>query len=336
MQSPSIRLLVDDDANRNALAELLEQRYDVLTDGPDLDGDLYLVDDFSFPTYRDRLESIKAETEPSFVPVVLVRREETHVDLDLTQGSEDGDRPLIDEVISAPVRKAVLYRRLSNLLVRRRQFNRLEEQNERLDRFASVVSHDLRNPIQVAQGRLDLVEPEISPPEREHVEVARESLDRMNSLIDDVLALAREGETVDDPVCVSLETTAMNAWTVVETPDAKLSVSAGTGAIVADPDRLATVFENLFRNAIEHGGADVTVDVGTTETGFYVADDGSGIPSDERDDVKERGYSRNGGGTGLGLDIVNTIVDAHGWSLAIGESESGGARFDVSGVEWCR
>ncbi|MWV40580.1 HAMP domain-containing sensor histidine kinase [Natrialba sp. INN-245] len=327
----TIQLLIEDDANRTALAELLEGRYEVRTDDTELTGDVVLVDDFSVPTYRDRLESLG--TSPSFSPVVLVRREGTRIDLDLTD-SGDNYR-LVDEVITAPVREPVLHRRLSNLLVRRRQFERLEEQNEQLERFASVVSHDLRNPLQVAQGRLDLLESSVADSEREHVEHAQESLDRMDSLISDVLALAREGNELENPTEVQLSTVVANAWSVVASRDADL-VAVDEGAmVVADADRLSSVFENLFRNAVEHGRSDVTIEVGTTADGFYVADDGPGIPPEKRDDVLERGYS-SAEGTGLGLDIVTSVVDAHGWELSVGESDTGGARFDVSGVELVR
>ncbi|MCW8172901.1 hypothetical protein D8S78_14790 [Natrialba swarupiae] len=118
----------------------------------------------------------------------------TRLDLD-----SNSDHRLVDEVVTAPVREAILHRRLRNLLVRRRQFERLEEQNEQLERFASVVSHDLRNPLQVAQGRLDLLESSVADSEREHVEHAQESLDRMDSLISDVLALARETNSRTQP-----------------------------------------------------------------------------------------------------------------------------------------
>ncbi|TYT61617.1 sensor histidine kinase [Natrialba swarupiae] len=324
----TIQLLIEDDANRTALAELLEERYEVRTDDTELTGDVVLVDDRSLPTYRDQVQSLEAAS--SFSPVVLVRREGTRLDLD-----SNSDHRLVDEVVTAPVREAILHRRLRNLLVRRRQFERLEEQNEQLERFASVVSHDLRNPLQVAQGRLDLLESSVADSEREHVEHAQESLDRMDSLISDVLALAREGNELENPTEVQLSTVVANAWSVVASQDADL-VAVDEGAmVVADTDRLSSVFENLFRNAVEHGRSDVTIEVGTTADGFYVADDGPGIPPEKRDDVLERGYS-SAEGTGLGLDIVTSVVDAHGWELSVGESDTGGARFDVSGVELVR
>jgi signal transduction histidine kinase len=100
----------------------------------------------------------------------------------------------------------------------------------------------------------------------------------------------------------------------------------------ADRRKLRRLFENLFANAAEHGTTDrddgLTVEVGDTERGFYVADDGPGIPERDREVVFERGYS-TADGTGYGLAIVAELAAAHGWSVSVTESESGGARIDV-------
>jgi len=77
----------------------------------------------------------------------------------------------------------------------------------------------------------------------------------------------------------------------------------------------------------------VTVTVGSLEDGFYVADDGPGIPEADREKVFESGYSTDGDGTGLGLAIVRRIAQAHGWDVTLTTSESGGARFEFHGVE---
>lgn len=125
-----------------------------------------------------------------------------------------------------------------------------------------------------------------------------------------------------------------DAWTTAETRDAELRVTTDL-VIDADAGRVQHLLENLFRNAVEHGGADVTVTVGDldTATGFYVEDDGRGIPPEERDQIFESGYSTDDEGTGLGLAIVNRIADAHGWEIAVTERPRGGTRFEISDVE---
>ena len=327
-----IQLLVADDADRTALTELLEERYDIVSETDELRGDLLLVEDRSFDRYRDQIATAKDPEAPSFTPVVLVCRPETTVDRSLLQ-SRDGDaEPLVDEVVEAPVRKHILVRRLENLLARQTQFRRLEAQNERLEQFASVVSHDLRNPIQIINGRLELLESTCSESDREHFEAIEESVARMESLVDNVLTLARQGSLADDVSATDLSDVVDEAWGVVETADATLSVPEQAAVILADRDHLRSIFENLFRNAFEHAGREVTVDVGVFDDGFYVADDGPGIPPDERATVLERGYSTADDGTGLGLDIVTNVVDAHGWDVSLEESDAGGVRFEITGV----
>jgi signal transduction histidine kinase len=104
--------------------------------------------------------------------------------------------------------------------------------------------------------------------------------------------------------------------------------------IKADDDRLRQLLENLLRNAIEHGGRDVTVTVGTLDNGMYIEDTGPGIPEEQREDVFAAGYSSGENGTGFGLSIVKQIVNAHGWNVTVTESADGGARFEITGVEF--
>jgi signal transduction histidine kinase len=223
----------------------------------------------------------------------------------------------------------------------KRRERELERKNEQLDQFASLVSHDLRNPLNVAHGVLDLAEESGDP---EHFEEVRDMHERMQDLIDDVLTLAREGDSVDETTTVDLGNVVAEAWANVDTGGATLANDCGSIAVTADRNRLLQVFENLFRNSVEHAAIDgdpVHVEVGAmapdgavdpNERGFYVADDGTGIPAGNRDAVLDHGYTTTEDGTGLGLSIVEQIVRAHGWELDVTESDSGGARFEVRRV----
>jgi|AntDeeMinimDraft_4_1070355.scaffolds.fasta_scaffold00187_10 PAS domain S-box-containing protein len=234
----------------------------------------------------------------------------------------------------------------------------LQRQNERLDEFASVVAHDLRNPLSLGRGSFELYK------ETGDAETAADvayAFERMETIIDEVLTLAREGEDVDETTDVALESVAREAWGSVSARSASLSV-VDPVTVAADRARLLQVFENLFRNALEHATDDVSTDgsgeqaTGSSATeqdgepgasdglrssaltvrvgalsdaeGFYVADDGEGIPAGERERVFEAGYSTTEEGTGLGLGIVDRIARAHGWEADVASSASGGARFE--------
>jgi signal transduction histidine kinase len=226
----------------------------------------------------------------------------------------------------------LMTRWVSYELEQRRAQEQLKQKNERLDRFAGFVSHDLRNPLNVAQGRLELAKREDDP--TSHLEAADEALERINRIIQDVLALARGKQEVapEDRESLSLAAVAETSWAHVETAGATLRVERDLG-LRADEGRLCQLLENLFRNAVEHGGETVTVTVGALPDGFFVEDDGPGIPVEERGKVLEEGYSSNEAGTGFGLSIVRTVAEAHGWTLSVVDGRKGGARFEVHGVD---
>lgn len=205
----------------------------------------------------------------------------------------------------------------------------LKAERDRLEEFASFVSHDLRNPLSAASARLELLGEDCDSPHLENIEA---NLEHMDDLITDLLSLAQQGDIIGDSEPVQLGELARECWDNVETSGVEL-VLGDVPVVRADPDRLVTLLENLFRNADQHGGDDVTVTVGGMADGFYVADDGPGIPPDERDAVFESGYSTEQRGTGFGLAIVRQVVEAHGWQIEIADSEDGGARFEVTGVE---
>ncbi|MUW14367.1 GAF domain-containing protein [Halorubrum sp. CBA1125] len=213
----------------------------------------------------------------------------------------------------------------------------IARERDRLAEFASLVSHDLRNPLNVAAGNLELVRARI---EEDHEEIAdlteidavARSLERMEVLIEDVLTLARQGETIDEVEPVSLAAVAEESWAGVDTASAELVV-ADDRLLRADRSRLRQILENLFANAVVHGGDAVRVTVGPLDDGFYVEDDGPGIAENRRDEVFEAGVSTDPEGTGFGLKIVAEVTDAHGWSVSVDEADGGGARFEFRGVD---
>lgn len=215
-------------------------------------------------------------------------------------------------------------------LHRQQTTEQLQRQNEQLEEFATVVSHDLRNPLNVAQGRLELAQ---GQHDSEHLNAIGKAHTRMEALIGDLLTLAREGHGVAEFTAVDLSALIDNCWATVETNGATL-VTDTDRTVQADRSRLKQLCENLIRNAVEHGSDDVTVTVGAFENGFYIADDGPGIPQAKRDDVFEVDFSTNTDGTGFGLSIVKQVAEAHNWGVQLSESENGGAQFEITGVKF--
>ena len=237
----------------------------------------------------------------------------------------------------------------------------LHVRNERLDSFASVVSHDLQGPLTAAQGHLELAQQEVTNDCLDSIGAAHE---QMQTLIDDILTLARDGREATTTEPVTLRTAATACWETIETESAALEPETDS-VVLADTGRLQRLLGNLFRNCLAHGsessasqvqqdsmehgqmerpgqsggavenGGGVTVTIGDIDdvSGFYVADDGPGIPEDERDTVFEASYSTASEGTGFGLAIVADIAAVHGWDVSVTDSESGGARFEITGVD---
>ncbi|WP_135819771.1 histidine kinase N-terminal 7TM domain-containing protein [Halostella litorea] len=228
------------------------------------------------------------------------------------------------------VGRLIMFTDVTDQVLRQRALERrsteLERKNERLEEVASIVSHDLRNPLNVIDGYLDLARETGDP---RHFDEMEESLDRMEGIIDEMLTMAKQGRSVDDPEDVALSRVADEAWNYVDTREATLENDVRK-QVRADRSQLLQIFENLYRNAIEHGGDDVTVRVGTTADGFFVEDNGPGIPTADREAVFDRGHTSADDGTGFGLSIVRMAVEAHDWRITVTEGTDGGARFEIA------
>ena len=222
----------------------------------------------------------------------------------------------------------------------------LERQNARLEDFAGFVSHDLRNPLNVADGYVEVLQERY--PEDDSLGEVAWAHERIAELIDDLLTLAHEGRSIADPVSFPFADVVEDAWSAVDTEDATLELDVGPDVeFRGDPGRVKNLLENCFRNSLTHGrqsgdesltvrvavqpGRGASGSIGAiADAGFTVEDDGCGLPDH---DVFESGFSTAEDGTGLGLAIVREIVDAHGWEIQAGESADGGARFDVTGIK---
>jgi PAS domain S-box-containing protein len=211
----------------------------------------------------------------------------------------------------------------------------LKRERDRLDEFASVVAHDLRNPLNVAKGRIALAR---RTDDAEHLDAADAALERIDRITENVLRLARHGRDIGPLESVSIQSAVDSAWSLVadDADHAELYYRDDELALIeieADYDRLCHLLENLLRNAIVHGGEAVTVTVETINGGFAIEDDGPGIPEKQREAMFSADRSTVDRERRFGLRIVERVADAHGWDIRVTDGADGGARFEITGVE---
>ena len=239
---------------------------------------------------------------------------------------------------------------------RREREDRLRDQKEQLDQFADILTHDIRNPLSVAQGYTELAQENHDIPELERVS---DSLDRIDELVEDILLLSKEGQFIGETERVDIGACVSESWSAVDIGEATLQIESEMGSVMADRSRFNELLENLFRNSVEHGstgsrtqsgdsvehdstssrtqsgdagghaGETVTISVGRTADGLFIEDNGPGIPEEIRSEVFDHGYSTDEEGTGFGLSIASQIADGHGWTISVTEGSEGGARFEI-------
>lgn len=194
------------------------------------------------------------------------------------------------------------------------------------EEFAETLVHELRNPLGVAKAQLEIGRDTGAQDALQEVESA---LDQLEHTIQNLSVLARL-DMLDVTSSQELADTAKKAWETIgpETDSADLTI-VDSAPLIADHDLLEYLFSNLFRNSIRHSHDTVTIRVGTRSNGFYVEDNGPGIPVGDREKVFARGYTTTDG-LGIGLHIVHRIAQAHGWNVSVSESESGGTRVELT------
>jgi signal transduction histidine kinase len=225
--------------------------------------------------------------------------------------------------------------------------DRLQGGFDREREFVADASHELRTPITVAQGELDLLRREAGADQGGHLDAVRRELRRMERLISEMLTLAREDAGR------SLEVRQMAVADFLDDVRRDLpllgprhyEVDHLDGSIAVDHDRLAQVVRNLTRNAVAHTDPDGTVVVRASGIGdrlrIAVEDDGPGIAADAAAHLFERFYrspdtrAADRNGSGLGLAIAKAIVEAHGGRIWAEPAAATGARivFELPGYQ---
>jgi PAS domain S-box-containing protein len=217
-------------------------------------------------------------------------------------------------------------------LERLRNERNLQRQNERLEAFVDAISHDIPNHLNVAASRLELANRQ---GDLQHLDPVQTAHDRIESLIEDMRALVDHGDRIEETEWLRVDDVLPACWRTCRPEDVDIDFEiADGGQVRADPSRFKQLFENLFWNALEHAEDASWIRFGLLPDGFYVEDDGPGIPETERTRVFDPGYTTTEAKkhSGFGLAIVREIVRAHGWGIDVTESEAGGARFEITGV----
>lgn len=194
--------------------------------------------------------------------------------------------------------------------------------------LGDVLSHDLGNILNIASGRLQLARETGDDDDFDEVE---ETLHRAEEMLNELTTAIQAGSVVDEVTTVEVSTVFNEAWETQDTKEATKDVQAHI-RILADETALLRLFENIIRNAFEHGKSTATIRMGSLPNGFFVEDDGVGIPEREREQVFNPGYTTKSGGTGIGLPSIQQIVLAHKWNVNITTGTDGGARFEVTDV----
>lgn len=281
---------------------------------------------FNYVSPEDRQyvmeEFFEGVEDPEMTPVIEFRLD--HPEREDIILESRGTNLLDDDVVGGFV---VNTRDITEL---KRREQDLEERNTQLENIRDLISHDIRNPLNVAQGSLDLHREES---DASHIDNVEQALDRMDTLIDQTNVLADQPLRIEDTTTVSFNQIVQSAWNMVDTKEATLQID-GSKRIEGDPDRLQQLFENLISNAVTHGGSAITCRVGTADGSIYFEDDGAGIPEEYRELVFESGFTTEAGNMGLGLTIVQRIASAHGWKLDITDGADGGTRVVLSGISF--
>jgi signal transduction histidine kinase len=320
--------LLANEGDRRVLQDWIEDRpgiTPVVDAAEEFDGesfDCVIVDRPSFERYHEALVDRKTGTD-AILPYLFVKREER-------RPISPAVAEYVDDVVSTPIDLKELSWRVDVALEMRDLSTDLLSQYDRLEHLVGAVTHDLRNPLGIAQGYIERLE------DTEDVAVIADALDRMDRLVEQILAMNRykNGVGAADREPIALARIARESATELMGEDTSIEVTVDDGVRVEGARLLVRqIFENLFRNAMEHPDAPVGVRVGTLPDGegFFIEDDGPGIPKGERNQVFEEGFSTEAG-NGLGLSIVRGAAESHGWTVDVTESEAGGARFEFRDV----
>lgn len=239
---------------------------------------------------------------------------------------------------------------IAQLIHSKQQTEQLNRELGKLEQFRYIISHDLINPLSTAKGYLKEVKDQTEPEDArmDFLETASYALDRVEKMVRSTEGLLAAGKTIteDEKQEINIADVAHDSWKIIDPSHAEL-VLEDEFTVYGNRQQLNTIFENLFKNAIQHGGRDVTITVGkkqhistTTRKDpddkftIYIEDDGKGINDDVKDSLFQMNVTTKtrGPGNGVGMNIIKTAVEAHGWEIEVDDKYVTGARFEIKNV----
>jgi signal transduction histidine kinase len=221
---------------------------------------------------------------------------------------------------------------LSDVTAAERRRRELARHNEQLEEFASALTHELRNVIQIIDSRLAVasvrMDAENEPVAHESVERAGEMTDRMSGLVDDFRSLARYGQTVEQLRPVEFAPAVRDAWALAETDGLALTVE-GEATIDADPGRLRQLLVNAFEFARHNGASAVRAE--PLAEGFAITEDGDS-PTGDTSRYFAFGEAVPDAESGMKLPNVRAFARVHGWTVDVDTDYDRGTRLVVREV----
>lgn len=205
----------------------------------------------------------------------------------------------------------------------------LKYKNKQLTEFAKIISHDIRNPLSIAQGYIDMIED--GGNNNQPIQKTKNALNKIENILDDVLDISTKTESDLTKQYLTIDSIANNCWNNIENENSNLYVKTNQ-SIFVNEKLVYRFFDNMFKNSIKHGGKNVDITIGSLNNGFYIEDTGDGIPDKIKSEIFNPNYTTSNTGKGLGLTIVEHVCDLHNWTIKVTESSSGGARFEITDI----
>ena len=345
-----VLLLLDQKENQELLGAELDGDYDVRVGDSDSDlherFDILILDGRALDRLWKQVQERKTEEQPLFLPVLLVtsRPNVKMITRHLWRS--------VDELIITPIEKPELRARIQ-ILLRARQLSlelqeragAAEESARMRDEVMAMVSHDLRNPLNIVLSNASILletATSLEAKERSQLQAIHRAVGQMSRLTQDLLDISdlESGQVRVQPRKESAESLVRGACSQharsAETRSITLRYEAADNlpAVRADQDRIDQLFGNLIGNALKFTPAGGTVVVRAASVDgrvrFSVSDDGPGLTEEERERVFDRfwqGRHSDAPGAGLGLAIARGIAEAHGGRIGVESQPGDGSEF---------